>query len=1015
MSTTELDIPNLRVVVRDPALIVDRSRLPIQSVSEFSLTASYAQYAKTIDTEILGLVGNLSASGDVTASTLYVATTLDVDGSVTISQSLEATSITASNFSGSFQGDGSQLTEITATYLDIDTFGADLTSQVLSGNTQLIASDGGTDGRIVVSQLATPLVGYGLEVDNGTIRIAQSGIGDGLTGGSGTQFSLDGTSQYFIDSARNAITVTNTTGPDGITFIYTGGDISATLYTSSISINGTEVSLGNSIVITANTPQSLSFSDGLTGSVFDGSTSSIVTLNTASAHFLTGIKQKLNTDAVVSSSAQVNYTQLQNIPLNIISSSTQFNNVLDPFSGSFTGTFYGDGTFVTNVSASSVNFVNITNKPSLVSSSIQVDHNTTTNYTASEHINHGNVSIVAGLGLNGGGNITTTRTLNLDTSSIHFLTGIKEKLNTDGVVSSSSQVTYLQLNAIPSGIVSSSAQAIDWNVASSSVAISASYAVSASYAPTILPSGTVSSSQQINVLDTTHIQTLATTGSNTFVGTQIVSGSMYILNNLIVQGSSSLEFITASAVTLGTNIIYLNADTPAIRYGGISVFDSGSTQQTASILWDSLSDNWIFTHQEIGNPLDSSIFLFGPLSQNGLGSEQDLPANYIVRVEDNGPNHGHHLTTSSIYDNGLTVSIRNNTEISGSLLVLGTISGSLILPQNIVSSSTQVINFLPIGVVSSSTQAVDWTVASASVAVSASHAPTILPNGIVSSSTQIDHDSTTNFVSTEHIDHSSISIIAGDGLSGGGFITASTTVMLNTASAHFTSGIKQKLNTDGVISSSAQVVYTQLQSIPSGIISSSAQFRSLTSPFTGSFTGSLTGSVYGTSSFSVSSSFAVSASWAPGMGGGTAIAVQDEGTLILATPISFNFTGAGVSVSATGNTASISIPGGAGTELTGSVTGSFNGKATGSFTGSFSGNGYNLTNLPGGTDEKGPAFTYSSSVLTQITYDSGNYKLFTYSGSLLTQSIFIQGPKTITKTFYYNIDNTLASITQLET
>jgi hypothetical protein len=85
-----------------------------------------------------------------------------------------------------------------------------------------------------------------------------------------------------------------------------------------------------------------------------------------------------------------------------------------------------------------------------------------------------------------------------------------------------------------------------------------------------------------------------------------------------------------------------------------------------------------------------------------------------------------------------------------------------------------------------------------------------------------------------------------------------------------------------------------------------------------------------------------------------------------------------------------------------------------SVTGSFSGSGYALNSLPGGTDEKGPALTYSASLLTQITYDSGNYKTFTYSGSLLTQSVFYQGSSIITKTFYYNIDNSLSSITQTE-
>jgi hypothetical protein len=46
-----------------------------------------------------------------------------------------------------------------------------------------------------------------------------------------------------------------------------------------------------------------------------------------------------------------------------------------------------------------------------VSSSAQVDHNATTNYSANRHIDHTAVNITAGAGLTGGGDISSTRTL----------------------------------------------------------------------------------------------------------------------------------------------------------------------------------------------------------------------------------------------------------------------------------------------------------------------------------------------------------------------------------------------------------------------------------------------------------------------------------------------------------------------------------------------------------------------------------------------------------------------------
>jgi len=150
-----------------------------------------------------------------------------------------------------------------------------------------------------------------------------------------------------------------------------------------------------------------------------------------------------------------------------------------------------------------------------------------------------------------------------------------------------------------------------------------------------------------------------------------------------------------------------------------------------------------------------------------------LASNYLTKVE--GTNdHGHHLTTSSIFDNGSKVSINSNTEITGTLRVTGT--------------------------------------------------------PLVSGSAQISHDSTTGYIANRHIDHSSVTITAGNGLSGGGTIEANRTMSLDTSSTTFTNGVKSKMNTDGVISGSSQVV----AALPSGTVSGSSQVLSGTGIFSGS-------------------------------------------------------------------------------------------------------------------------------------------------------------------------------------
>jgi hypothetical protein len=163
----------------------------------------------------------------------------------------------------------------------------------------------------------------------------------------------------------------------------------------------------------------------------------------------------------------------------LVSSSTQIN------TGSFSGSFIGDGSqltglvtdlrisgsigsdvislltddltlsgengIITRVEQNSVIIVLPTGS---VSASSQIDHNATTNYVVTEHIDHLTVSMSAGLGLSGGGDLTTSRTFTVVTESGHFIDGVVAVLNANTVVSGSDQVVGL----LPSGTVSSSTQ-----------------------------------------------------------------------------------------------------------------------------------------------------------------------------------------------------------------------------------------------------------------------------------------------------------------------------------------------------------------------------------------------------------------------------------------------------------------------------------------------------------------------------------------------------------------------------
>jgi hypothetical protein len=190
----------------------------------------------------------------------------------------------------------------------------------------------------------------------------------------------------------------------------------------------------------------------------------------------------------------------------------------------------------------------------------------------------------------------------------------------------------------------------------------ASYnAFSASYA---IASGSFSSR-------TTQLeQTYASTGSNTFTGAQYVSdtsngigftstasfytdgglrvgknayvsGTAYF-NNIVVFGTSSIQYITSSQVNIGANIITVNTDTPAVRFGGLSVFDSGSTQLTGSMLWDSEKNHWVYSNPS-GSSYSGGMFISGPRS-SALGSEQGTTACMLLVGQGSD-----HLTSSLIY------------------------------------------------------------------------------------------------------------------------------------------------------------------------------------------------------------------------------------------------------------------------------------------------------------------------------------------------------------------------------
>ena len=143
----------------------------------------------------------------------------------------------------------------------------------------------------------------------------------------------------------------------------------------------------------------------------------------------------------------------------------------------------------------------------------------------------------------------------------------------------------------------------------------------------------------------------ATTGSNTFIGTNVFTGSVYITSDLIVQGSSSLQNITASSVSIGTNTVVMNTNTPILRFGGLSVQDSGSTAgRSGSLFWDSVNDHWINVNPSGSDEgYNSAMVINGPKNTGSLGAELGLTEFYIPVSQGED-----HITDSIIFQSGST-------------------------------------------------------------------------------------------------------------------------------------------------------------------------------------------------------------------------------------------------------------------------------------------------------------------------------------------------------------------------
>ena len=217
-------------------------------------------------------------------------------------------------FSGSYEGDGALLTGIVATDLDIDAFGDDLTGTTITGADRLIVSDaseGGSEGRMNISQLAPALVGAGLDASQGSLRINATAAGNGLSGGDGSALAVnvdDSSIEIDTDSLR--------VKASGITNAMLNGSIANDkLANDGITIAGVDTSLGGTI--TADTIAGQISADTITNSQLANDNITIAGASTALGGTITA-----DTIAGAISNDTITNAQLANDSITINGTST---------------------------------------------------------------------------------------------------------------------------------------------------------------------------------------------------------------------------------------------------------------------------------------------------------------------------------------------------------------------------------------------------------------------------------------------------------------------------------------------------------------------------------------------------------------------------------------------------------------------------------------------------------------------------------------------------------------------
>lgn len=346
------------------------------------------------------------------------------------------------------------------------------------------------------------------------------------------------------------------------------------------------------------------------------------------------------------------------------------------YSGSFSGSFVGSGTVASITAGSGLSGGTISstgtisldtssahftggvktklNTDGVVSSSAQITLSSTTGYVANQHIDHSTVSISAGSGLSGGGNITATRTLTLETGSTHFISGARASISvSDTAGASGIDLTYNSGTGVLSGVLQNSQVRVNGtgitvtggNTLSlgGTASLAVDYGSSANTAvqgnTTITINGT---SNQVSVTGTA-AQALGGGPSYTIgLPTDVsISNNLTVGGDLIVNGTTTT--LNTNNILVEDRYILLNSGSVGSSIEGGIIIQSGSNSSGSAFIYSTTNsaNRWAFVDGLASNATAATPTAYvAQVTDMNVTAHANAVTSYAkagnIRVETNG-------------------------------------------------------------------------------------------------------------------------------------------------------------------------------------------------------------------------------------------------------------------------------------------------------------------------------------------------------------------------------------------